>query len=68
MRGKPLKCPRVILVPAKDPKFLTRQDAWVIVGPIIARIIAAVIQHAEETKQLSRGKRRKQKTKGEYND
>lgn len=42
-RGKKLHCPRIILVPAKQPKYSSRDEMWTVVGPILARVLAQVI-------------------------
>jgi hypothetical protein len=42
-RGNKLKCPRIVVVQAAEPRFATVEEAWAAVGPVIARLVAAAI-------------------------
>jgi hypothetical protein len=50
-RGKKLKCPRIVVVQAKNPRFETVEEAWASVGPIVARLVAAAILRDEAERQ-----------------
>ncbi|MCL4302330.1 MAG: hypothetical protein KJ077_41965 [Anaerolineae bacterium] len=57
-RGKTRECPRIVVVQAAEPKFNTRDEAWQVIGPILARILAQTI--AVE-KQEQKGENRRQR-------
>lgn len=57
-KGKKRECPRIIVVQAVKPKFNTRDEAWQVIGPILARILAQTI--AVE-KQEQKGEDRRQR-------
>lgn len=42
-RGKRLECPNITIIRAAEPKFKSRDEAWQVVGPILARILAQTI-------------------------
>lgn len=47
-RGKRLECPHITIVRAAEPKFKTRDEAWQVVGPILARILAQTISSEKQ--------------------
>lgn len=47
-RGKRLECPNITIVRAAEPKFKTRDEAWQVVGPILARILAQTISSEKQ--------------------
>jgi hypothetical protein len=63
-RGKVLECPNITIVRAAEPKFKTRDEAWQVVGPILARILAQKIsvekqEQEGETHRQRRSRARK---------
>lgn len=55
-RGKRLECPRIVVVQAEQLKHATREEAWAVVGPVLARILAQTItrEKAEQEKKARR--------------
>jgi hypothetical protein len=54
-RGKRLACPHVTVLRADPPKYATREEAWAVVGRIVARILAqAILQDQAEQEQATR--------------
>lgn len=63
-RGKRLECPNITIVRAAESKFKTRDEAWQVVGPILARILAQTIsaekqEQKDETHRQQRSKAHK---------
>jgi hypothetical protein len=57
-RGKRLVCPRIVVVQAAEPRFASRDDAWAVAGPILARILAqTILREQEERKENTTRKR-----------
>lgn len=56
-RGKRLGCPRIVVVQAEQLKHATREEAWAVVGPVLARILAQVILREEGGWEKMRCKR-----------
>lgn len=53
-RGKAHTCPRIVVTHAVEPRFASRDEAWAVVGPIIARILAQAIL-ADKKKEKLKG-------------
>ncbi|GAB4537146.1 MAG: hypothetical protein Kow0063_23480 [Anaerolineae bacterium] len=47
-RGRRLACPSIIVIQANRPKYATRDEAWAVVGPVLARILAQTILRDQE--------------------
>jgi hypothetical protein len=47
-RGKKIECPRIVVVQVAELKFETVDEAWAVVGPVLARVIAAAILREEQ--------------------
>ena len=58
-RGKRLVCPRIVIHHAAQPEHATRDDAWVVVEPVLARILAQTTlrEQAEREKDATRKSR-----------
>jgi len=61
-RGKRLACPRIVVTQAAQPRFTTREEAWDVVGPVLARILAQTILR-EQAKQERRSTRKKRSSR-----
>jgi hypothetical protein len=46
-RGARLKCPPLVVMHAQEPYFKSRQEAWAVVGPILARLLAQTIMRTQ---------------------
>ncbi len=57
-KGKKRECPRIIVVQTAEPKFNTRDEAWQVIGPILARILAQTIS---VEKQEQKGENQRQR-------
>jgi hypothetical protein len=42
-RGKKLLPPKITIVTAENPKYKSKDEAWQVVGPLLAQIIAKQI-------------------------
>lgn len=58
-QGKKLECPKIIVVQAAEPKFKTRDEAWHVIGPIFARILAQTISKDKQQEQKGESKRQR---------
>ena len=50
-RGQRLACPHVVVFHSKQTKYASRDEAWAIVGPILARILAQIIAREQEEQE-----------------
>jgi hypothetical protein len=48
-RGKALLCPNFIVFSSSHPRFSSVDEAWMVIGPIYARILAQVINRSVPT-------------------
>lgn len=56
-RGKRLATPRIVICVADHPRYATQDEAWAVVGRLLARMIARLIL-AEQAKQEQVTRRR----------
>jgi hypothetical protein len=57
-RGKRLECPRIVVVQAEQPRHATREEAWAVVGPVLARILAQTITREKVVQKKKHSSRR----------
>ncbi len=50
-RGKRLAGPRIIVSHSNQPKYASRDEAWAVVGPTLARILAQIIMREQEEQE-----------------
>ena len=56
-RGKRLPCPRIIVVHADQPKYASRDEAWAVAGPVLARILAQTILREQDERERNNKKK-----------
>jgi hypothetical protein len=49
-RGKRLECPRIVVV---QVEHATREDAWAVVGPVLAHILAQTITREKDARRCN---------------
>jgi hypothetical protein len=56
-RGKRLPCPRIVVVRADRPKYASRDEAWAVACPVLARILAQIILREEDERERKNKKK-----------